>query len=271
MFEYFKLLEDYIGDTSYQSISDITIKLMSLAGYSRECVSFKNGNTRIRTVYSNKFDDRLTAMWLLYYKKLFIAKLSKHPELTEYQVDIINKTFLMVIKSLQIEKIVSDDVVHKYVNLTLSSRIKEMMWKNKSKYSTETYERGKKLPYKLKGALDNQAISINQDFAKDIITDSSMICPDLLDIDIRDKVKNSVLARKLYESMLQSKSKSKFSLKSIDTTLGLPISMCDDNTKKIIVDAYNMFKELVLSYSDEDIVQRFRKLTVKSVKYSFEE
>ena len=64
-----------------------------------------------------------------------------HPELEEFHVEIINKTFYMVMTSIQLEKLTCDDIINKYVNLVLVSRIGEFMYRNASKYSAEQYEK----------------------------------------------------------------------------------------------------------------------------------
>ena len=129
MTEYFKLLEAQANlDHNVYSIKDITIQLALKAGYQRGPYKFKNGNVRERTQYTKKFDDVLTAKWLCFYKKLFISKLYRHPELKEYHVDIINRTFEMVMKSINLDKLTTDKIIHKYVNLALSNRIGDVLY-----------------------------------------------------------------------------------------------------------------------------------------------
>lgn len=271
MFEYFKLLESQF-DTIDMSILDLTRELMKSGEYYRGIYTFNNGIMRERTMYSKPFDSILVAKWICYYKNLFISKLIKHPELSDYHVDIINKTFYMVMTSLQLDKLVSDNVVNKYINLTLISRIREFMYYSKSRYSFDKYERGKALQYRLKGALDNQAISIDQfkdDYKYDILGyDQYSLEIDDFTLDVYNRLHNDYLGNKLYYAMLNSNTK--FNLHDIDLKLGLPRKLCNKKTKELIAKMYNILKELTLDYSNSNLRQRFRKVSPNSVTYSFE-
>ena len=262
MTEYFKLIENYIKDIdiSYSSIKDLTIDLAISGGYYRDNYKFKCGSIRERTMYKTKFDSKLVALWLLFYKKLFISKLYRYPELKDFYVFIINKTFFITMSCINLSKLDHDDIVNKYVNLALSSRIKEVLGKLKKSDN-------KNIVISNKEVFNNNMLPLDiVDFYKE---DHSQSLDKLdLEIDIRNKLKDNKLGIKLLDYMLNSTKK--IDLHNIDKCLNLSKSECTEENKVVIVDAFNIIKYMLLQYSNSDIRKRFRKVKVSSIKYSFE-
>ena len=110
-------------ETEYTSIMELTKEIAIRAGYSREPFLQKNGKTRVRTVYKNKWDDVLVAKWFMFYKNYMVSQLLKMPSIKEYYVDILSQTFEYYFKALQLDKLTSDKAVTAYVKLNLSSKI----------------------------------------------------------------------------------------------------------------------------------------------------
>ena len=270
MIEYFKLLENFLKDCSiqYNDIKDLTFKLMDSGGYYRGTVKFLNGSERERTLYSKKFDSYLVALWLCFYKNLFISKLLRHPELEEYHVFIINKTFYMVLNSLNKDKIVDNNIINRYVNMTLSSRIKEVMYIKKSTYNLSPYKKGKNT-FRLKNTVDNRAISIDNIDKLTIIDETSDLSGDNknLEIDLRNCLNDSIIGNRLLDAMLYSGKR--FTNKKIDEYIGLERYECTEDTKKQVAESFNIIKKALISYSNYN-VKRFKPIKFSSLKYSFE-
>lgn len=262
MFEYFKLLEDSIKDFDihYKSIKDLTIDLAKSGGYYRDIYEFKCGSKRERTLYKNKFDSKLAACWILFYKKLFISKLSRYQDLSDYFVFIINKTFFITMRCINLDKLEHDDIVNKYVNLALNSRIKEVMGKLKS---TDN----KKIKICNKDVFNNNMLPL--DLVDPFIEDSSC---DLSSLDIefliRDKLDGNIIGNKLLDYMLNAKEK--VELVCVDKILNLKEDECTYDTKVVIADAFNIIKYIFLKNSNYTSRKRFRKIKPSNIKYSFE-
>lgn len=271
MYQYFKMLENSIRNCSvtYNGIKDLTIDLARSGGYYRGIYEFKNGNKRERTLYTKAFDDTLTSLWLCFYKKLFVSKLSVHPELAEYHVPIINKTFQITMSCINLDKLVCDDIVNRYVNLALTSRIGEAMGKMKSKYNFTQYKKGQTAPFILKNAVDNQAVSLNQ---LEECNYNFSTFDNLDNLDIELDIKNSLCKNPFGERFLEALlfSNKKISLKAIDKSIPLSTDECTEENKHYLADAYNTIKQILLSYNSSSIRKRFRRILPSSIKYSFE-
>ena len=262
MLEYFKLLEDYIKDFNmyYSSIKDLTIDLAKSGGYYRDIYTFKCGSKRERTLYKNKFDSRLAACWILFYKKLFISKLSRYQDLSDYFVFIINKTFFITMRCINLDKLEHDDVVNKYVNLALSSRIKEVMGKLK-----ETDN--KKIKVCNKDVFNNNMLPL--DLVDPFIEDSKCSLSNLdLEILIRDKLDGNVIGNRLLDYMLNARTK--VELVNVDEFLQLDKNECTYETKVAIADAFNIIKYVFIKNSSYTTRKRFREIKPSNIKYSFE-
>lgn len=271
MYQYFKMLEDSTQNSSitYDSIRDLTIDLAKSGGYYRGVYKFKNGNERERTLYTKPFDDVLTSLWLCFYKKLFVAKLSVHPELAEYHVHIINKTFYITMSCINLDKLVCDDVINRYVNLALTSRIGEVMGKMRSKYHFVQYKKGDKAPFVFKNAIDNQAVSLNH---LEECNYKFSTYDDLSDLDIELDIKNRLIGNPFGERFLEALlfSNKRINLKAIDKSVRLTHDECTEENKRHFADAYNEIKRVLLSYNSSDLRKRFRRILPSSIKYSFE-
>ncbi len=260
MIEYFKLIEEYIKDYNkkYDSIKDLTIDLAKSGGYYRAEYEFKCGTKRERTLYKNKFDSKLVALWLCFYKKLFYFKLSKYPELKDYYVFIVNKTFFITMSCINLDKLTHDDIINKYVNMALSSRIKEVLAKLKK-------------PETLNIKVCNKEVFNNNMLPLDIVDfyveDNKQSLENLdLEIDLRNALKDNKLGNKLLDCMLNSNKK--VELNKIDEYLNLSRDECTEENKVVIANAFNIIKYMLLQYSN--IKKRFRKIKYTSIKYSFE-
>lgn len=258
---YFDMLENYIKNCNlhYNSIKDLTIDLAYSGGYHRDIYKFKCGTTRERTMYTSKFDSDLSAMWLCFYKKLFLTKLNKYPELQEYHIFIINKTFYMVMSCLNIDKLVCDDIVNKYVNMTLNSRIKEAL------------ENIRRIPSN--GIFCHKNVFNNRLFSLDYLIEKEGDCLysddkiDDLELDLRNKLKNNELGNKLLDYLLYSSERIDF--KNIDKYMNLDKSECTEENKVVIANSFNIIKYMLIVYNGK-IKKVFRKINPSNIQYSFE-
>ena len=262
MIEYFKLLEDFLKDCNikYSSIKDLTIDLAKSGGYYRDIYTFKCGTKRERTLYKNKFDNKLVALWILFYKKLFISKLNRFPELKDYYVFIINKTFFITMGCINLDKLDHDDIINRYVNMALSSRIKEVLGKLKKSNNEDI-----KICHK--EVFNNTMLPL--DSIDSFIEDKNQSLSDLdLELEIRDKLKDNVLGNKLLDCMLNIDKK--IDLNKIDNYLDLSKDDCTESNKVVIANAFNIIKYMFLQNSNFNIRKRFRRIKPSSIKYSFE-
>ncbi len=259
---YFDMLENYIKscDLHYDSIKDLTIDLAYSGGYHRDIYKFECGTYRERTMYTGKFNSDLSAMWLCFYKKLFISKLNRYPELQEYHVFIINKTFYMVMGCLNIDKLVCDDIVNKYVNMTLNSRIKDALEGIRKDVEEDAFY--------------NNIIFNNRMFSLDylIMQKGDYWCNeieeiDYLELELRKKLENNSLGNRLLDYLLFSNEK--VDLKNIDRYMELDKSECTEENKVVIADAFNIIKHALVVYNGK-IKKFFRKIDPSNIHYSFE-
>lgn len=258
-------------DKTEYGIKDLTIKLAESAGYVRKLYKFKNGSIRERTMYTGKFDNVLTAKWLCHYKKLFIAKLSVHPEFSEHHTYIIDRVFYIVMTSLNLSKIVTDNVINKYVNAALASRIAEIMWDMGSIRRLEDFNAGGERKFKLKSVANYTALSVDQmveDGAHDelFISKQLDINDDFL-IDLKHKLANNKYGLKLLYSMLYSDKR--IQLSHIDDFVQLDTYEKTDLTKQELLDAYNIIVVSLKDYVDDPSKYRWKK--AKTIHYANEE
>lgn len=264
MNNYFKLLESVAKcDPTMYSIKDLTIKLMTKAGYYRANYTFAVGTVRERTFYKYKFDDVLTAKWLLYYKKLFVAKLCKHPELSEQYSTIINDTFIMTLNHLIIENITDDKIVSKYVNMTLRHRIAYAMYLHSSR------NRFNKNKFIQKSIINQLAASLDYLIDNNIIQEEAYIelYYDPFILDLQDKLFNNKYGLRLLDTLLYSKKK--VQLSHIDDFIKIDDGDFTEKTKQDILSAYNIIQDELakLSYTEDE---RPSIKPAKYIMYSFE-
>lgn len=260
MTEYFKLLENFVKNTGihYNSIMDLTIDLAKSGGYYRDIYEFKCGTKRERTLYKNKFDSKLSALWILFYKKLFISKLNRYQDLRDYYVFIINKTFFITMNCINLDKLDHDDVVNKYVNLALNSRIKEVLGKLKKSDNKDINICNKEV-------FNNTMLPL--EVIDPFLTDNKCNLEDLdLELEIREKLGDSELGNRLLDCLLYSNKR--VELSAVDELLSIPKDLCNEETKVVIANAFNIIKYVLVKNSD--IRRRFRKIKVSNIKYSFE-
>lgn len=266
LYEYFSILEDYVkGIDTYDSIKRLTFDIADSGGYQRKLVSFKNGNLRERTVYSKKFDSVLVALWMLHYKKFFISRLRWRKNLSEYYVDIINKTFFVVMGCLNKEKVLFDNTINRYVSLSLLSRLLDFSKMDSSKFYTLGYEKGKKYGFVQKYAVLNQSIPIES-------VDENRLCMfddrqfDDLESDLSNLIYSNPFGERVLNFLLVSDKK--VNLKNVDKSLALLPKECTEENKKLILDAFNNIKKYLLEYTNSN--QSFRRASLSNVTYSFE-
>ncbi|MBO7696684.1 MAG: hypothetical protein J6T10_28990 [Methanobrevibacter sp.] len=262
MVEYFKLLESFVRGSGikYKSIKDLTIDLAKSGGYYRDTYEFKCGTNRERTLYRNSFDSTLTALWILFYKNLFITKLNRYQDLRDYHVFIINKTFFITMGCINLDKLEHDDVINKYVNMALNSRIKEVMGKLKN-------------PNRKCTAVCNKEVFNNTmlplELVDPFLEDSSKSLNKLdIEIAIRNELGDNKIGNMLLDYMLSSNRQVR--LNSIDTVLGLDRSDCTEKNREDIAESFNTIKRIFLQNSDFRVRKRFRKIKPESIKFSFE-
>lgn len=252
IYTYFSMLKSVADlDPTEYCIKDLTIALAKSGGYYRDLYTFKNGSIRERTLYTKTFDNILTAKWLCYYKKLFISKLSCHPEFAEYHVDIIDRVFHITMTSVNLDKIINDRVINKYVNSALSSRIAEVIWAMGSNKRLDEFFNGGKRKFKLKTAFNHQATSIEQliedgTCVDTLVEDQLFDTQDDLLNELQVKLADNRYGLLLLNSMLHTDKR--VQLNNIDKFVPINHHEIDNNTKQDLVDAYNTILCTLKSY-----------------------
>ncbi len=260
------MLEDYVkGIEPYDSIMKLTFDIADSGGYKRKYVKFKNGCIRERTVYSKRFNSVLVALWLLHYKNFFIGKLKRRKDLSEHYVDIINKTFFVVMGCLNKDKVRFDNAINKYVALALLSRITDFSKQEMSKVYTDPYEKGKKYDFVQKYAVLNQAVPIES------VNESSLHMFDIglveeVALELSQLVSDNPFGERVLDFLLTSDKKIR--LKNIDKSLSMQRHECTEENRKLILDAYNKIKEYLLNYVESN--KRFYTTPISVITYSFE-
>lgn len=262
MYKYFNMLQNYLNRPVRKDICMITKELAESGGIYRGERKFINGKKVIQNMYSQKFDSSLVAEWLLFYKNLFIYKLSPHPELIDDQVDIINNTLSSVMSYLELKKAVEPNIINKYVNTALYSRINYSMFcKGSVQRLMEHRETGKR-SVRLKGILNTVATPFSQIEDKSNWEPSHDFEYDPVLSDLANELDTEV-GRILLHTMLGKKVI--FQRNRVDVYLSLNREDCTEETRSQIVEAYNKIAEAVCKYSDDKVFQ-----PIHSVKYSFE-
>lgn len=242
MYEYFKMIEQIAkSDPTEYSIKDLTIKLAKGAGYYRGQYTFRNGTVRERTMYSGKFDDVLSAKWLMHYKKLFISRLRSHPEFGDGAVDIINNTFTDTMRSIKLDAIVEDDVINMYVNLTLVSRIKNYLVEIGSAKRLDEYNSGKKLNMRLSKYLANQALSLDALSEDSNFDVADEVEDNAFSTDVESRLADNPFGLRLLDAMLSAKSQ--IHLSRIDEYMPMSESEKTDDNRYLIKCAYVAIKD----------------------------
>jgi hypothetical protein len=268
MIEYFKLLQPVADiDKSLDSIKDITVTLANKAGYHRGLYKYKNGRVRERAFYDKKFDDILTAKWMCFYKNLFISKLIKHPEFSEHHVTIINDVFRVVMQSLNLDKIVNDNCINKYVNSALSCKIGEVLFLMGSSRRLEEHRSGGKRRFRYKSVLNYNTASL------DAIMEGNTYLPKAPDdedvnpmiLDLKSKLSHNKYGLRLLEALLSSQKK--VMLNHIDDFVLIDDVDFNDKTKLDILTAYNTIRLTLSEYMPDKL---YKKSTIRNVRYSFE-
>lgn len=272
MYQYFKLIKRVanLDPKQYTSIAELTKELANKAGYRRDIYTFKNGNKRERTFYDKPFDDILTAKWFMYYKKLFVSKLSKHPEMREYYSFIINRTFMIVMQSYRMDIGTKDNIINKNVNMCLANRIGEVLYIMGSNTRLEEYKSkerpGDKNRMLLNTAVNHMAQSLDQ------LQEDSGYCPEYIDknmsdilVELQVKLEDNEFGNRLLEAMLSSNKKIQPS--HIDDFIYMRREECTEENKSKILDAWDKIESVLKTYTD---TSKYRWGKTKKIGYSFE-
>lgn len=256
MNEYFKMIAEHASlDPKEYSIKDLTLELATKAGYHREMYVYKGGSSAERTVYDRPFDSILTAKWLMHYKKLFNNKLGTHPEFGDRRIDIVNRTFLMVMNCLKIEMVVDDDIVNKYTNLALAGRIQNELIEMGSQKRFEEYKSGKKLNMRLGKYILNSALSLDE-MAEVTEIDSILGFDEIHEhgdlFELYDELRGNPYGWRLLDALVNSNRKVK--MNEIDKYMYLSEDEKTDETKRLLMDALYKVKE----YLKKDIADKFK-------------
>ena len=252
--EYFDILQSSFPSDYKKtaSIRDVTVKMAELAGYKREPHTFANGNVREMTKYERPFDDLLVAEWLLYFKKLFIGKLTKLPKLKEYWVDIINEVFYSVMRSLVIERLINDAVVVRYVNKSLSDSISDYLKEIGSISRFQEWEDSGKLRFKQRRSLNYNMLSV------DATDDDGNLMLDVVDeedhfqemlLDMYKEIGDDDLSNRLLDAMLFSGKK--VLLYKIDDYIEMSEEEKTEDNKLKLRLAYNKIKKVLKHYVNQ--------------------
>lgn len=177
MNNYFKTLQS-IANTDlreFKDIKELTIAVAESGNYRRETFTYKNGNTRVRTMYGIKkinsnneecivptWDDALVAKWILYFKYPILKALFSRPELSELYYDIVQRIFSSYFNALQIDKLDTPASIVRNVNLTISARVKEAAYVYGSQFRKDCEDAAKAAKLALKQQLRLGYISIEK-------------------------------------------------------------------------------------------------------------
>lgn len=162
MYQFFKTMEAVanLDPREYKDVKDLVIDIAKSGNYRREEVTLKNGKKVLRTKYGKVdstgkvvpcWDEALVAKWYVFYKKFFISRLVKHPELEEYYPDIFSKTFSIYFNALNIDKITSGASITVGLEMCFRNRITYHLRKLGSKSREEKLDNMRKIK---RGLLD---------------------------------------------------------------------------------------------------------------------
>lgn len=273
VYEYFKMLKKVADeDSNDYDIADITRRLAVQAGYHRAMHTLKNGLQKERTEYYKEFDSVLTAKWLLTYKKLFILKLYCHPELEEYHVQIINDTFIMFMNRLQLDKLVDERTVSKYVYMTLYHRITQTMIEVGSLSRVQSFESGGARKFRDSKVLNRVASSYDAMLDSDCFSDiedpnSDKVDKSFIMIDLKRRLSSNPFGIRLLNAMLDSNKQ--VHLASIDLYVELKEEEKTKETKKLLLDAWNTIVFTLKEYREDTQCRRWRQ--ARAIHFSDEE
>ena len=282
MTKFFQMIQS-VADADkrqFNSIKDLTIEIAMKAGYKRQEHACKNGNIHVRTTYDKPFDSGLVAKWLMYYKKLFVSKLGRHPEFKDFYSQIIYRTFECTMKAFVLEKTIDDKLIHKVVNMSLANRIGEVLYEIGSSARLEKYneahkdgvkEKGYINKLKLKTSMIHMSSSLEQMF-EDENYQPSCVDKDLSDIivDLRMKLSDNPMGARVLEAMLNCDKKIQPS--HIDDFVYMKKEECTDANKVNIVNAWRTIEDTLKNYlhQDNDLNDNLKWGKMKKVSYSFE-
>ena len=299
MYQFFKSMQKVAeyDTTNYANIAELTNKLLVEAGCHKEAITLKNGKVRYRNAFTKPFDEVLVAKWYMYYKKLFIGKLSKHPEFKEYHVDIINDVFMSITRFGSPEKFKSGSVVTQYVNMSLGHRIGYVLYSigstkrlsqlsaledyKKKTHVTDSHELSKQLggwksthSMKPSASMTHMAYSLDQlsedvNFQLEDSNNSNSII-NCANINIlKDLLKDNLVGLKLLDACLYCDKKIVFS--KICDYIKLDKSEYTDQTKQNLIDAYNIIASFILDTLNKDGRDISKYKINRKLKIAFEE
>lgn len=271
MYKYFEMLKQVADtDSTEYQISDLTKEIAIRAGYHRKFITLKNGVRKMHTEYTEPFDNVLTAKWLMYFKNLFILKLGKHPELSEYHVQIINDTFLMFMKRLQLSKAFYDKGIMTYVYDTLYHRITQVLFERGSCARLEAFKNGEKRKFRYCSVLNTVSTSydalLEQDNNFDVVDYDDELDIECVLFDLKEKLKYNPYGIRLLNAMLGAGRRVKLS--AIDNYVELSDDEKTEETKKYLLDAWNTIVTTLKGYIDTKDNYTWRK--ARSIKYASE-
>ena len=265
MHTYFKMLKEEASlDPTEYSIKDLTIKLAKDAGYHRANYTFANGSVRERTMYERGFDSVLTAKWLMFYKPLFCGKLAPHPEFGDGAIDIINSTFLITMNCLQLDKVVDDDIVNRYVNMALIGRIRNFLIEKGSIRRLSEYQQGEKLNMRLNKSVLNQSVSLDDSHLNEENDAYSDIPSDLV-MELYWKLSDNPFGVRLLETMLYANQK--VHLSCINKYMHLEEDEKNEETKRHIAEAYAIIKDILRKHIDNGYMYDFSHVNDEEVDF----
>ena len=262
---YFKMLkaEASIDPTEY-SIKDLTIEIAKRAGYYRANYTFANGSVRERTMYEYPFDSVLTAKWILFYKPLFCGKLGPHPEFGDGAIDIINSTFFITMNCLQLDKVVDDDIVNRYVNMALSGRIKNYLIEIGSAKRLDEYKNGEKLNMRLNKSVLYQSLPLDETLLTEENDAYSDTPQDIL-MELYWKLSDNPYGIRLLETMLYANQK--IHLSSINRYMHLEDFEKTEETKVYIAEAYAIIKDTLRKHIENSYMFDFGHTNDEEVNF----
>lgn len=264
----------------FSSIKDLTIEIAMKAGYTRQEHVCKNGNVHIRTKYAKPFDSALVAKWLMYYKKLFVAKLGRHPEFKDFYAQIIYRTFECTMKAFVLEKTIDDKLIHKVVNMSLANRIGEVLYEIGSSSRLERYNEAHKDGTKEKGYVNRLKLKSSMNYMSaslDQMYEDENYQPSYADkgfsdivVNLRIRLSDNPMGLRVLDAMLNCDKKIQPS--HIDDFVYMKKDECTDENKTNIINAWHVIEDTLKNYlaQDNDLNTNLKWGKMKKVSYSFE-
>jgi len=265
MREYFNMLESIYGKVNQADIdiAKLSKEIAILSGYHITDCELKNGVVVKKVVYNEPFDSRLSAQWVLYYQKSFKARLSRHNEFKEFQVDIINDVFISFMNSLNLLNLDSRQIT-KCVNISIINKISNLSKEIGSSQRLTDYDNNinkhRIRACKVASFHCDNIDDIEENRASSIDYDSGII------MDIQQRLRDNPYCQRVLDAMLCNNCR--FIPDAVDKALGLSNDEWSMDTRRYIQDAYNTIKSVLHMYVGDNNDYNWKPLKVNKFRLS---